>query len=146
MAASDNAATARALNEAFNARDWRAAVALTTPDVELVNVATGQTSRGPQGVEEFLGGWAAAFPDSTVETTIVIADERGAAMEFVGRGTHSGPLQGPAGPIPATGRTVAVLFCQVLEMQQGKVVRGRLYFDLGGMLQQLGLTPSPQAG
>lgn len=141
MAARDNDATARALNDAYNARDWGAAVALATPTAEFVNVATGQTFRGADGLREFLQGWSGAFPDSKVETTIVIADERGAAMEFVGRGTHTGPLQGPAGTIPATGRPVAVPFAQVLEFEQGKIARGRLYFDLAGMLQQLGLTP-----
>jgi steroid delta-isomerase-like uncharacterized protein len=142
MTAQDNAATARALNDAFNARDWRAAVALTAPKVELVNLATGQTFTGPAGVEEFLGGWASAFPDSKVETTDVVADEHGAAMEFVGRGTHTGPLQSPTGPIPPTGRSVVVYFCQTLVMRQGKISRARLYFDLAGMLQQLGLMPS----
>lgn len=49
MAAQDNAATARALNDAFNARDWRAAVALTTPSVELVNMARDSVITGPKG-------------------------------------------------------------------------------------------------
>lgn len=141
MAGHDNAATARAFNEAFNARDWETAVALTTPDAEITNVATGQTFRGPDGVRQFMQGWAGAFPDSRTETTAVVADEQGAAIEFTGRGTQTGPLAGPAGEIPATGRTVEVRFAQMMELQHGKIARARLYFDLGGMLQQLGLAP-----
>ncbi|HEY8287165.1 MAG TPA: ester cyclase [Chloroflexota bacterium] len=143
MAVQDNGATAQALNDAFNARDWNAAAALSAPDAEFVNVATGQTFRGPSGIQEFLQGWATAFPDSRVETTLVIADDRGAAMEFTGRGTHTGTLESPVGAIPATGRSVVVPFSQVLEFQNGKITHGRLYFDLGGMLQQMGLMPPP---
>lgn len=145
MPSHDNAGRARALNDAYNARDLEAAVALTTPDVELVNMATGQTFHGPEGVRQFLGGWSGAFPDSQVETTKVVADEHGAAMEFIGRGTQTGPLPGPAGAIPPTGRPVEVPFIQMLEMRQGKIARIRLYFDSAGLLQQLGIMPTPAA-
>ena len=143
MPAHDNAATARAFNDAFNARDWDAAAGMATADVEMVNVATGQRFQGPDGVRQFLQGWATAFPDGQVETTLVIADDRGAVVEFVGRGTQTGPLQGPAGDIPPTGRAVAVPFASILEMREGKIARGRLYFDSTTLLQQLGLIPDP---
>ena len=143
MAAQENAATVRALNEAYNARDWDAAIALTTPEVEFVNVATGETFQGPDGVRRFLGGWATAFPDSQVETTQVYASEDGAVLEFRGRGSQTGPLQSPAGDIPPTGRSVDVPFAQVLELREGKVARARLYFDSMTLLQQLGVVPAP---
>ena len=88
-------------------------------------------------------GWATAFPDSVTETTFVVATEDGGAMEFRGRGTHNGPLQSPAGDIPPTGRRVDVPFSQVLEVQQGKIRRARLYFDSMSLLQQLGVVPQP---
>jgi steroid delta-isomerase-like uncharacterized protein len=147
MAAEENARMARKLNEAYNDRDLDAAVALTTADVVLVNVTTGQTFQGAEGVRQFLQGWASAFPDSRVETTNVIADERGASMEFTGRGTQTGPLQTPTGELPPTGRQVEVAFVQVLQFEQGKITHARLYFDALGMLQQLGVMPAPeQAG
>jgi predicted ester cyclase len=128
MTAQDNAALARAFNEAYNKRDWNAAVALTTAGVHIANVATGQIFDGPDGVRQFLGGWADAFPDSAVDTPTVIADEHGAAIEFMGRGTQTGPLQGPAGAIPPTGRRVEVPFAQVLEIQHGKIAGGAPLF------------------
>lgn len=137
MNAQDHAALARALNDAFNARDWDAAVQPMAPDVEIVNMATGESFRGPDGARQFLQGWATAFTDSQVETLRVIADDAGAAMEFRGRGTHDGPLAGPTGAIPATGRRVDIPFAQIFEIQSGKITRVRLYFDLATMLQQL---------
>jgi steroid delta-isomerase-like uncharacterized protein len=145
MTAQDNAATVRALNEAYNKRDWDGVIALTTPEVSFVNVATSQTFQGPEGVRRFLQGWAMAFPNSRVETTQVVADEQGAMMEFRGRGTQTGPLQSPAGDIPPTGRSVDVPFVEVLDLQQGKIAQARLYFDSMTLLQQLGVVPSPSS-
>ena len=145
MTAQDNAATVRALNEAYNKRDWDGALALTAPEVTFVNVATGQTFQGPEGVRHFLQGWATAFPDSRIETTRVVADELGAVVEFRGRGTHSGPLLSPAGDIPPTGRSVDVPFVQVVDLQQGKIAKARLYFDSMTLLQQVGVVPQPSS-
>jgi steroid delta-isomerase-like uncharacterized protein len=142
MTLEENAAIAQALNDAYNARDWERALALTALDVETRNVPTRQVFHGPAGMRQFLEGWATAFPDSQVETTLLIAGDQGAAIEFVGRGTHTGPLAGPAGDIPPTGRTVDVPFAQVLELRDGKIVRLRLYFDTATLLQQLGVLPA----
>src|SRR5690348_11060259 len=100
MPAEENARIARSAYELWNARDFDGGVALATPDVEVVNVATGHTHRGESGLREFLQGWATAFPDAQVEVTNVVADDRGAVTEFTGRGTHTGPLVTPAGEIP----------------------------------------------
>jgi len=141
MSATNNAAAAMSINEAYNTRDWEAAVNLCSPDAEFMNVATGETFRGPEGVRQFLQGWATAFPDSKVETTAVVADEHGAAMEFIGRGTHTGPLASPAGDIPPTGKRVETPFAQMLTFREGKITRAKLYFDISTMLRQLGLAP-----
>ena len=143
MSAQDNGRIATQFNDAFNARDWEGAVALCTPDVELVTVAADQTLRGSEGVLQFLQGWTSAFPDGKVETTRIIADDQGAVIEFTGAGTHSGPLQTPAGEISATGKPLTLQFCQYLELTGGKIARARLYFDSMSMLGQLGVLPAP---
>jgi predicted ester cyclase len=65
-------------------------------------------------------------------------------VEFVGRGTHDGPLKGPVGEIPPTGRRVEIRFCEVHEIWDGKIVRFRTYFDPATMMRQLGLMPAPE--
>jgi len=64
-------------------------------------------------------------------------------MEFIGRGTQTGPLATPGGAIPPTGRRVEIQFAQILTFRDGKIARARLYFDAAGMLQQLGLSAAP---
>jgi steroid delta-isomerase-like uncharacterized protein len=141
MSATENAKLARSLYDWWNARDFDRGMAQTTQDVEWRNIATGQSFRGPQGYRQFQTGWAEAFPDAQVEVMNVIADEQGAAVEFIGRGTHTGTLVTPQGEIPATGRTVEVRFCDVMQLQGGKIVGGHTYFDAATMLAQLGLLP-----
>jgi steroid delta-isomerase-like uncharacterized protein len=138
-------AIAQTVYDCYNARDFERSASLAAEDVEIVNLATGQTFRGRAGLIAFLGGWAAAFPDSMVEVRRIVASEDGAAVEFVGRGTHLGPLAGPAGTIPPTGRTVEIPFHDAWEVRGGELSRGRLYFDSLTMLAQLGVAPAPPA-
>lgn len=139
MSVQENMRVVRAHYALFNKRDFDQAAILNTPDATWVNVATGETFRGPEGYRQFVQGWATAFPDAVVEVIHLVADEDGAAAEFIGRGTHNGPLKGPAGEIPPTGRAIEMPFCEVFRMREGKVAGVRLYFDAATMMRQLGL-------
>lgn len=141
MSSSDNAAIVQQFNDAYNQRDWDAAAALVAPNATLMNMATGDTFQGPEGARQFLLVWNTAFPQSQVETTEIIAGESGAVIEFIGRGEQTGPLQSAAGTIEPTGRSVEQRFCSVNRIEGGKITESRLYFDLAGMMRQLGLMP-----
>jgi steroid delta-isomerase-like uncharacterized protein len=141
MSAQDNAALARKPYDLWNARDFDGAAALFAPEADWLNVAMGVTVRGPEGYKQFAQGWANAFPDGQVEVTNIVASEDGAAVEFIGRGTHTGPLVGPQGTIAATGREAEFRLCDVYQIQNGKFVGGRSYFDSATMMRQLGLMP-----
>lgn len=143
MGAQDNAAAVQAFNDAFNARDVDAAVALCTPSVQLTNVANGATFSGPDGVRQFFSAWTTAFPDGKVTNTAIVADDQRGVVEFTGRGTQTGPLEGPGMTIPATGKPVEIRFIAICEAQAGKISGLRLYFDSMGMLIQLGVVPAP---
>ena len=69
----------------------------------------------------------------------VIVQDDWAVVEFVNRGTHTGPLQTSQGTFEPTGRTVKVRYCSVMRVNDGKVVEGRDYYDSAGILAQLGL-------
>jgi len=135
----DNETLVRRIYEAFNDREFDRVNELVTEDVELVNVAFGQTFRGFEGERQFMQNWAVGFPDGRAEVTRVIDGGDSVAVEFTGRGTHTGPLRGPAGEIAATKKRVELRFCDVHEIEGGKVVRTRSDFDAATMLRQLGL-------
>lgn len=143
MTTQELTALARSIYDAYNARDFQHAASYSTDDVEITNVATGEVARGKEGIVAFLQGWATAFPDSHVEVVNIIAGENGAAAEFIARGTQDGPLVGPMGTIPPTGRAVELRFIDVWEMRGDQIARGRTYFDMATMLGQLGLLGVP---
>jgi steroid delta-isomerase-like uncharacterized protein len=60
-------------------------------------------------------------------------------IEFTARGTHKEELEG----IPATGRQVEVVVCNVIEVRDGKIYREREYYDALSMMQQLGVEITP---
>jgi SnoaL-like domain len=52
----DSTALARALQETFNGRDYDRLDDLVAQNVQWVNVATGETFSGPEGVRQFMQG------------------------------------------------------------------------------------------
>ena len=141
IATQDNVAMTRIHYEAYNERDFDEALKHVTEDVRWFNVPFGTAFHGPSGYKEFLQNWATAFPDSRVEVKNVIAGEGWTCTEFVGRGTHSGPLKSPQGSISGTGRKLEIQFCQVFRILNGKVSEAHLYFDAATMMRQMGLIP-----
>jgi predicted ester cyclase len=59
--------------------------------------------------------------------------------------THSTRLigVGPLGTIPPTGKRVEVKAVQVVKVRGDKIAETRHYFDLMGLLQQVGAVPTP---
>lgn len=150
MASAQTTATAadvaRQHYDLYNARELdRAAESLIAADVEWVNMATGQTFRGPEGYRQFVGGWSGAFPGSRIEELRIAGNDDIVVAEFRGRGEQTGPLPTPTGVLPPTGRTIDVQFCEVIEVRDGKISRARLYFDSATLLRQLGVLPEPSA-
>ena len=145
MSTQDNAAIARAVYEAFNDQDLDRAGALAAEDIELVDVPTGRTLRGPEGFKDGMRAWIRACSDASVEVVEMIPGEGGSVTtEFVGRGTHDGPLAGPGGEIPPTGRFLELRYCEVFRMRDGKIASAHLYYDAATLLGQLGLIPAPE--
>lgn len=139
MATKDNGSIVRENYEAFNRRDLDAAASACSDDMKWQNVSFGQTYRGPQGMKDYLNNWLKGFPDARVEIVNLVESGEWVTCELVGRGTHNGTLNGPAGPIPPTGKSVEVRMCEVHRLRGGKVIDGRSYFDSTTMMRQLGL-------
>lgn len=62
---------------------------------------------GTEGWVQFFDEWHQAFPDNRIEAEVFGEGER-ACEEATFTGAHTGTLHGPAGDVPATGRTVVV--------------------------------------
>jgi steroid delta-isomerase-like uncharacterized protein len=145
MAEGDNARLARVFYESWNERDFDRGAELVAEDAQQVMVGSGERFVGPDGARQAARMWADAFPDGRVEIESLIDAGDRVVVEFVGRGTQTGPLVSPMGEIPPTGRKVELRLCDVYEFRNGKVQEQRTYFDTGSLMQQLGLMPELQA-
>ena len=56
----------RSLIEAWNERDFDYFTHHITPETEIVDVGSGTTFRGPEGVRQYNMMWAEAFPDGRI--------------------------------------------------------------------------------
>jgi steroid delta-isomerase-like uncharacterized protein len=130
---------AKASVEAYNAKNWDRVRETVAPTIVYDEVGTHRKVTGANEVISAWKGWATALPDSKATFESATASGNTVTLELTWRGTHNGPLQTPAGEIPATGRKTEIRACQVVEVGEGKVKSIRQYFDIGTLLQQIGV-------
>ena len=141
----DNLSLARGLYEGWNERNFDGLADAMAPDGQIVVVGTGDVFTGPEGSRQYNASWADGFPDGRITIDNMYAAGDTVVVEFTGHGTHTGPLVSSMGEIPATGRSVTLKLCDVVEFRDGLVTSQRTYFDSGSMMAQLGLTTEQSA-
>lgn len=139
MAQQDNATLVRGMYEAFNRKDFNAIQNLGAPTTEWLEVPFREAMKGPSALKEVWQGWAGVFPDGNIEVRSVTAMGDLVVVEGIGRGTHKGVFRSPIGDLQPTGKKVEIPFCDILRLQNGKIVSGRSYFDFYMFIRQLGL-------
>jgi steroid delta-isomerase-like uncharacterized protein len=114
---------------------------LFAPHYVLHDPAVPGEVRGPEGIKQYVGMYRSAYPDTrfTVEDQIAEGDE--VATRWTGRGTHRGELMG----IPPTGREVTITGITIDSVSGGRIEEEWNNFDQLGLLQQLGVVPTPGA-
>lgn len=135
MASQDLGTVVREMFEAWNAKDLDRCASHAHPDAKMTTTAFGVTV----SYREYIENWARAFPDGKIELTNLVVQGDKAIAEFTGRGTHTGPLKGPMGDLPATQRRVELRCVECYEFRGGKVAEGRTYFDAYSLFTQLGI-------
>lgn len=141
MADQDLIKMARELVKAFNASNWEGIKATLARDCVYNELGTGRRIQGPDQFVQAMKGWKGAFPDAKGTVRNAFASGNTVTLEITWEGTHSGPLVGPAGVIPASGKRQVTPAAWVLKFQRGKVKESRHYFDMVTLLRQLGAMP-----
>jgi steroid delta-isomerase-like uncharacterized protein len=132
---------ARGAVDAFNADDWDAYEAALTADSVYDEVGTSRRIEDVAAIIPSMQAWKQAFPDVKGTVDHAFADGNTVVLEVTWKGMHSGPLQGPSGAIPATGRQQTTRTSWVLTFDGDKITDSRHYFDMLSMMQQLGVIP-----
>ena len=132
-----NKALARRFNDLFDAGDLDGCTALLAPDMK--GYATG--APGPMDraafrklAEAFHGGFSNG--KHSYKTQIAEGDQ--VATYAVWSAINSGPFNG----IPATGKRVEMDIVILDTIRDGKITEHRGYFDVMGLLTQIGAIPA----
>ena len=110
-------------------------VSMLSDDVVFTIMATGQEHHGPQAVLDMLNYFYNVAFDADAETVSEVIGEGKAVFEGEFYGKHIGEFAG----IPATNKDVRVPLCVVYDLENNKIIRGRVYFEMPVLLQQLGV-------
>jgi steroid delta-isomerase-like uncharacterized protein len=135
----ENKAIVRRFFELFSQGDLESiGRELLSPDI----VAYFPGMPGPLNLESYRQVglmFRSAFPDiqDTVEDQIAEGDK--VVTRITSRGTHEGELMG----IPATGKRYTITAIVIDRIIEGRIVERWAQFDQLGMLQQLGVVPTP---
>ncbi|HLX34055.1 MAG TPA: ester cyclase [Candidatus Limnocylindrales bacterium] len=107
---------------------------IMAPDVCFTVMATGQEFRGPAAIAAMLTYFhQQAFHAEAINERLLVGEGRAVGeWDFVGR--HTGEFAG----VPATGKEVRVPLAVAYDLEDGKVVRGRVYFETPAFLAQVG--------
>jgi predicted ester cyclase len=135
--ASRSEALIRRLYEAVNRKELTVIAAYGASFSEWLDVPFNYTTTGEQAIIGPWKSWFDIFPDASCEVRSVAAMGDHVVAQGIGRGTHRGVFNSPAGVLQPTGRTMAVGFCDVYELRGDKILRADSYFDFYGLLNQL---------
>jgi steroid delta-isomerase-like uncharacterized protein len=138
MSSQDLIDVAREEVESFNAGDWERFKATYAADAVYDELATQRHVEGSDEILEVNRQWKEAFPDAKGTITSASAGDDTVTLEITWEGTQSGPMAGPQGEIPPSNRRAVVKAAQVLKFSDHQIKENHHYFDLMGMLQQLG--------
>ncbi|MFQ5950897.1 MAG: ester cyclase [Candidatus Geothermarchaeales archaeon] len=139
MSVEENIRVIDTLIEALNNRELDRWESLHSKPVIWHGPEFSKPLRGRDVLRKILEVPLTAFPDSRLEKQRAFGQGNWVCVELVERGTHTGPLNTGDQPIPATNRAFKITVCRVYKLNEGRITEGHEYYDLMGLLGQLGL-------
>lgn len=137
---SDNKQTVRRIEEAWDRGDLSALDQYFAPDF-VAHTAVPGMPPGLEGAKMAHQGAMQSFPDRRVTIEDITGDGDLVAVRCRMRGTNQGGL--PWLGVPANGNSVDIEWISLYRLNGGRVVEHRAVMDLLGLMQQLGVLPTP---
>jgi steroid delta-isomerase-like uncharacterized protein len=125
---------------AFNLHDAESFAALYTTGCIVYDPQYLDPLKGREAVRKDVEAFFDAFPDVQIKVVSVLGNGDTIAFEVEMSGTHRGPIVSPAGVLPATNKRMTMRVGSFNSVDgQGLITDSRRYFDMAGLLEQLGL-------
>jgi predicted ester cyclase len=143
MSVEENLKLMQTLDDAWNSQDWGTFNKRHAKDVAVYWPGQPEPTKGQKAHHEEAVDFFKTFPDNHVENRpykvlFGQGDWTCSVAEFTG--TMKGSMIGADGnEIPATNKKFKVEFCTVAHWIDGEIVEEKLFYDLVGLMKQLGL-------
>jgi steroid delta-isomerase-like uncharacterized protein len=123
--------------DAWNSRTDEEIISFYSPTYVVEDITAGRIREGWEGLKQWTQSVFTAFPNLKYTLITDIEQDDKLVLHWLAKGNHQGPLM----KIPATGKNVFIHGMSVLHLENGKVIRGQVMWDLAGVLRQIGLLP-----
>jgi steroid delta-isomerase-like uncharacterized protein len=127
-----------AYNDAWNAHDLDAIVAMHAPDMVFQNHTAGETAEG-EAVREHVGAIFETWPDIRFSTRRLYIRDGLVVQEWTAEATHANEMRRGDLVAEPTGRKITWDGLDVIPFENGLVKRKDVYSDSVSILRQLGL-------
>lgn len=130
----------RAIDKVWNQGNYTNLGDLAASDVVIHSSGGVGDIHGHEGITQFFSGLRAAFPDLQFTIEDQVAEGDRVVTRWNASGTHQAEFEG----IPPTGTRCAISGVDIDRIVGGKVVECWSYADFLALMQQLGVTSSPE--
>jgi steroid delta-isomerase-like uncharacterized protein len=128
-------------NDAWNAHDLDAIIAMHAPDMVFENHTAGERAEGPQ-VREHIARIFKAWPDIAFRTRRLYVRDHLVVQEWTASATHTTEMRRGGLTAPPSGKRVEWEGLDVIPFEDGLVKRKDVYSDSVAILRQVGLLDS----
>jgi steroid delta-isomerase-like uncharacterized protein len=125
-------------NDAWNAQDLDAIVAMHAPEMVFANHTAGESASGAE-VRDHIAKIFESWPDLRFETRRLYVREGVVTQEWTATATHSNTLRRGDLEAPPSGQTISWDGVDVIPFQAGQITRKDVYSDSVSILRQVGL-------
>ena len=125
-------------NDAWNAQDLDAIVAMHAPDMVFANHTAGESATG-EDVRAHIASIFSTWPDLRFETRRLYVREGLIVQEWTATATHSNTMRRGDLEAPPTGKTISWDGIDSIPFEDGLVKRKDVYSDSVSILRQVGL-------
>ena len=108
-------------------------LSMMAPDVMFTNMATGDEHKGVEGLKAMLNFVYHVAFDAKAETKNLVVSDGKAVYEADFVGKHIGEFAG----VKPTGKMVRVPLCVTYDLENDKIKRGRVYWEVPAFLMQV---------
>lgn len=131
------------LDDAWNSQDWDTFKKRHAEEVAVYWPGQPEPTRGKKAHHEEAVQFFQTFPDNHVENRpykVLFGQDDWTCSVAIFTGTMKGPMKGSNGKeIQPTNKKFKVEFCTVAHWKDGEIIEEKLFYDLVGLMKQIGL-------